>query len=205
MISAMSRCAISTSPAPIPKGRLGQSTPNATHLIKRGVQTALGRYPQHGHFRRGLPDPRRHLRARLHPGHRPHRRPSRRARLSARRRRSRRCCNCGYGHGATVKEVDRRRQARLRRRFQGQHRRPPRRRPRRHRRHAPTAYATCSAGGRSATISTRSCARRSTGSGACTIGSCEPTRAAADSDSRPLLTRARDGLSVSADIGGAAA
>jgi UDP-glucose 4-epimerase len=27
-----------------PKGRLGQSTPNATHLIKRGVQTALGRH-----------------------------------------------------------------------------------------------------------------------------------------------------------------
>ena len=25
-----------------PKGRLGQSTPNATHLIKRAVQTALG-------------------------------------------------------------------------------------------------------------------------------------------------------------------
>ena len=28
--------------APIPKSRLGQSTPNATHLIKRAVQTALG-------------------------------------------------------------------------------------------------------------------------------------------------------------------
>ncbi len=27
-----------------PKGRLGQSTPRATHLIKRGVQTALGRH-----------------------------------------------------------------------------------------------------------------------------------------------------------------
>ncbi len=27
-----------------PKGRLGQSTPNATHLIKRAVQTALGRH-----------------------------------------------------------------------------------------------------------------------------------------------------------------
>jgi UDP-glucose 4-epimerase len=29
-----------------PQGRLGQSTPKATHLIKRGVQTALGLYPQ---------------------------------------------------------------------------------------------------------------------------------------------------------------
>jgi UDP-glucose 4-epimerase len=28
-----------------PRGRLGQSTPNATHLIKRAVQTALGRHP----------------------------------------------------------------------------------------------------------------------------------------------------------------
>jgi UDP-glucose 4-epimerase len=28
------------------QGRLGQSTPKATHLIKRGVQTALGLYPQ---------------------------------------------------------------------------------------------------------------------------------------------------------------
>jgi UDP-glucose 4-epimerase len=28
-----------------PQGRLGQSTPNATHLIKRAVQTALGRHP----------------------------------------------------------------------------------------------------------------------------------------------------------------
>ncbi len=29
-----------------PQGRLGQSTPNATHLIKRGVQTALGVTPR---------------------------------------------------------------------------------------------------------------------------------------------------------------
>src|SRR3984957_12394166 len=29
-----------------PKGRLGQSTPNATHLIKRAVQTALGIHPR---------------------------------------------------------------------------------------------------------------------------------------------------------------
>ena len=35
-------CAISTSPAPTRKGRVGQSTPNATHLIKVAVQSALG-------------------------------------------------------------------------------------------------------------------------------------------------------------------
>ena len=70
-----------------PKGRLGQSTPNATHLIKRGVQTALGIHPKHRDLRRGLSDARRHLRARLYPGHRPYRRAFERARLSARRRR----------------------------------------------------------------------------------------------------------------------
>ena len=73
-----------------PKGRLGQSTPNATHLIKRAVQTALGVHREDGDLRPGLSDPRRHLRARLYPGHRPHRRASRRAGLSARGRRQRR-------------------------------------------------------------------------------------------------------------------
>jgi UDP-glucose 4-epimerase len=29
-----------------PKGRLGQSTPNATYPIKRAVQTALGLHPR---------------------------------------------------------------------------------------------------------------------------------------------------------------
>ena len=41
----MSRCATSTSPAPIPKGRTGQSTPRATHLIKVACETALGKRP----------------------------------------------------------------------------------------------------------------------------------------------------------------
>ena len=131
-----------------PAGRLGQSTPKATHLIKRGVQTALGVYPSMDIF--GDDYPTRdgtcvrdyiqvtdlidaHMAA---------------LRLCARRRpfdgvqlrlRSRR-----HGQGS-----DRRRQARLRRRFQGQHRRPPPRRPRRdhrqggaHSRNARLAAAT---------------------------------------------------------------
>ena len=39
----MSRCATSTSPAPTRKGRSGQSTPRATHLIKVACETALGK------------------------------------------------------------------------------------------------------------------------------------------------------------------
>ncbi len=42
MACNMWRCAISTWRAPIRKGRTGQSTPRATHLIKVACQTALG-------------------------------------------------------------------------------------------------------------------------------------------------------------------
>jgi UDP-glucose 4-epimerase len=87
-----------------PKGRLGQSTPNATHLIKRAVQTALGIHPQIEIF--GQDYPTRdgtcvrdyiqvtdlidaHLTALGH---------LRAGGLSV-------VCNCGYGHGETVKEV----------------------------------------------------------------------------------------------------
>ena len=45
MICATWRCAISMSRGPILAGRTGQSTPNATHLIKRACQAALGRLP----------------------------------------------------------------------------------------------------------------------------------------------------------------
>ena len=38
-------CATSTSRGPIPKGRSGQSTPQATHLIKVAAQAALGQRP----------------------------------------------------------------------------------------------------------------------------------------------------------------
>ncbi len=87
-----------------PQGRLGQSTPNATHLIKRGVQTALGMYPSLEIFgqdystRDGtcvrdyiqvtdLIDA--HIAALAH---------LRGGAESV-------VCNCGYGHGSTVKEV----------------------------------------------------------------------------------------------------
>ncbi len=62
-----------------PKGRVGQSTPNATHLIKVACQTALGqRGPARG-LRHGLSHARRHLPARLYPCERSHRGPYRRA------------------------------------------------------------------------------------------------------------------------------
>ena len=40
-----------------PQGRLGQSTPNATHLIKRAVQTALGRHASLDVFGEDYPTP----------------------------------------------------------------------------------------------------------------------------------------------------
>jgi UDP-glucose 4-epimerase len=87
-----------------PKGRLGQSTPNATHLIKRGVQTALGLHPNMEIF--GQDYPTRdgtcvrdyiqvtdlidaHLAALAY---------LRGGGASV-------VCNCGYGHGQTVREV----------------------------------------------------------------------------------------------------
>jgi UDP-glucose 4-epimerase len=87
-----------------PAGRLGQSTPKATHLIKRGVQTALGIYPSLEIFGQDYPtrdgtcvrdyiqvtdliDAHLTALAYLRDGG---------ASL---------VCNCGYGHGQTVKEV----------------------------------------------------------------------------------------------------
>jgi len=87
-----------------PQGRLGQSTPKATHLIKRGAQTALGYYPSMDIY--GEDYPTRdgtcvrdyiqvtdlidaHLAALAH----------------LRAGGDSLVCNCGYGHGATVKEV----------------------------------------------------------------------------------------------------
>ncbi len=87
-----------------PKGRLGQSGPLATHLIKRGVQTALGVYPNMQIFGDDYPtrdgtclrdyiqvtdliDAHLDALAYLRGGG------------------SSVACNCGYGHGETVKEV----------------------------------------------------------------------------------------------------
>ena len=87
-----------------PKGRLGQSTPNATHLIKRAVQTALGLHPKIEIFGQDYPtrdgtcvrdyiqvtdliDAHLNALAYLRAGGQSV------------------VCNCGYGHGETVKEV----------------------------------------------------------------------------------------------------
>jgi len=87
-----------------PKGRLGQSTPNATHLIKRAVQTALGLHPRIEIFGDDYPTRdgtcvRDYIQVTdLIDAH-----------LAAlaylRAGGSSVVCNCGYGHGQTVKEV----------------------------------------------------------------------------------------------------
>jgi len=87
-----------------PKGRLGQSTANATHLIKRGVQTALGIYPKLEIFGQDYPTRdgtcvRDYIQVTdLVDAH-----------MSAlaylRHGGESVVCNCGYGHGQTVKEV----------------------------------------------------------------------------------------------------
>ncbi len=87
-----------------PQGRLGQSTPNATHLIKRGVQTALGRYSSMDIFGEDYPTPdgtcvRDYIQVTdLIDAHLAALRYLRAGGASL-------VCNCGYGHGATVKEV----------------------------------------------------------------------------------------------------
>ncbi len=87
-----------------PQGRLGQSTPKATHLIKRGVQTALGMYPSMEIFGQDFP-------TRDGTGVRDYIQVSDLidAHMSAlgylRAGGESIVCNCGYGHGETVKEV----------------------------------------------------------------------------------------------------
>ena len=87
-----------------PKGRLGQSAKNATHLIKVGAQTALGRrqsmsifgedYPtRDGTCERDFIHVSDLIDAHLD------------ALAYLRRGGASLVCNCGYGHGATVKEV----------------------------------------------------------------------------------------------------
>lgn len=87
-----------------PKGRTGQSTPNATHLIKVAVQTALGLREKMDVFGTDYPTPdgtcvrdyihvtdlvRAHLSALAH----------------LRSGGESMVANCGYGHGYSVKEV----------------------------------------------------------------------------------------------------
>jgi len=87
-----------------PQGRLGQSTQKATHLIKRGVQTALGLHPNMEIFGQDYPTRdgtcvRDYIQVTdLIDAH-----------LAAlaylRNGGASMVCNCGYGHGQTVKEV----------------------------------------------------------------------------------------------------
>jgi UDP-glucose 4-epimerase len=87
-----------------PKGRLGQSTPNATHLIKRAVQTALGVHPRMEIFGQDYPTRdgtcvRDYIQVTdLIDAHRD-------ALSYLRAGGASLVCNCGYGHGQTVKEV----------------------------------------------------------------------------------------------------
>ena len=91
-------------PGADPQGRLGQSSPKATHLIKRGVQTALGRYPSMDVFGEDYPTRdgtcvRDYIQVSdLIDAHLAALRYLRAGGAAI-------VCNCGYGHGATVKEV----------------------------------------------------------------------------------------------------
>ena len=64
---AMSACAISTSPAPIRGGRIGQATAKATLLIKVACEAIVGKRVARVDLRHRLRHARRHRRARLHP------------------------------------------------------------------------------------------------------------------------------------------
>jgi UDP-glucose 4-epimerase len=87
-----------------PEGRLGQSTPNATHLIKRAVQTALGRHASMDIYGDDYPTPdgtcvRDYVQVSdlidAHVAALDYLRAGRRSLT----------CNCGYGRGYSVKEV----------------------------------------------------------------------------------------------------
>jgi UDP-glucose 4-epimerase len=87
-----------------PQGRLGQSTPNATHLIKRAVQTALGRHASLDIFGQDYPTPdgtclRDYIQVSdLIDAHMA-------ALAYLRQGGASLVCNCGYGRGYSVKEV----------------------------------------------------------------------------------------------------
>ncbi len=87
-----------------PRGRLGQTSKNATHLIKIAAQTALGRRPSMTVYGEDYPTrdgtcERDYIQvADLADAHLDALRYLRGGGASL-------VCNCGYGHGATVKEV----------------------------------------------------------------------------------------------------
>ncbi len=111
-----------------PKGRSGQCFPRATHLIKVAAQAALGQRDGLEMFGTDYPTPdgtclRDYIQvtdlARAHVLALDHLRAGG-ASLT---------CNCGYGEGYSVREVNRGGEARLRRRFCGEGVAAPRRRP----------------------------------------------------------------------------
>ncbi|MGO8799459.1 MAG: UDP-glucose 4-epimerase GalE [Roseiarcus sp.] len=87
-----------------PQGRLGQSTPNATHLIKRAVQTALGRHAALDIYGEDYPTPdgtcvRDYIQVTdLIDAHMA-------ALAYLRGGRPSLVCNCGYGRGYSVRQV----------------------------------------------------------------------------------------------------
>ena len=102
--STIPRCAISTSPAPIRKGRTGQSTPGATHLIKVACETALGKRPFMQVFGTDYPTPDGTcMRDYIHVSDlvAAHRLALDRLRAGG----GSLVANCGYGHGYSVLEV----------------------------------------------------------------------------------------------------
>ena len=101
-----------------PQCRTGQSTAGATHLIKVAVEAALGLRPKIDVFGTDYPTPDgTGIRDYIHVSDLvlAHRDALRHLRAGA----SSATLNCGYGHGFSVREVDRRGQARIGRRFQG--------------------------------------------------------------------------------------
>ena len=97
-------CDISTSPDRDSGGRIGQSTREATLLVKVACQAAVGKRPHVSVFGTDYPTAGRHGRARLHPRRRSRHRAPERSRLPARGGASA-VLNCGYGHGYSVREV----------------------------------------------------------------------------------------------------
>ena len=166
-----------------PKGRLGQSTPNATHLIKRAVQTALGTASKIEIFGQDYPTRdgtcvRDYIQVTdLIDAH-----------LSAlaylRAGGASVVCNCGYGAWRDSQGGRRGRQTGVGGRFSRRGLRPAGGRSGGHRRQSRPGEERARLETDAATISTRSCARRSTGSAGCTIegrkGNPEAKRAAPD-------------------------
>ncbi|MEW6640676.1 MAG: UDP-glucose 4-epimerase GalE [Pseudomonadota bacterium] len=87
-----------------PKGRLGQSAPNATHLIRRAVQTALGQYARLDIFGADYPTPDGTcLRDFIHVSDLIEAHLAALAHLKAGG--TSLVCNCGYGRGYSVRDV----------------------------------------------------------------------------------------------------